>query len=43
LKKVCQSALDAGEKILVPDGQLFFWYDVRTSLQLEHFTNGPAE
>ena len=42
-KKVCQSSLLAGEKILVPLGQLLLSADRRTSLHPVHATIGPAE
>lgn len=41
--KVFQSALDLGEKSLVPSGQLLLSFDRRTSKQLLHFTMGPGE
>jgi len=39
---VFQSARVAGEKTLVPFGQLFLSLDRRTSLQFLHATMGPA-
>merc|ERR1719162_31407 len=42
-KNVFQSALVAGEKTLVPSGQLFLSFDLRASMQLVHFTTGPGE
>jgi hypothetical protein len=41
-RKVFQSFRDAGEKILVPLGQLLFWEDRYIGKQLEHFTIAPA-
>jgi len=41
--KVFQSARVAGEKTLVPFGQLFLSLDRRTSLHFLHATMGPAE
>jgi hypothetical protein len=42
-RKVFQSALDAGEKIFIPFGQLFFWVDLYTVVHSVHFTRIPAE
>jgi hypothetical protein len=41
--KVFQSDRDAGEKIFMPLGQLFFCVDLYTLRHCEHFSNSFAE
>jgi hypothetical protein len=40
--RVLKSFFVEGAKIFVPTGQLFLSFDLRTSWQLLHLTNGPA-